>query len=214
VAVDSGGHHTQEVYNYTRLRRHRHVLAVKGAAKPGRPIVAQRPTKVDVTWRGKLERSGAELWLVGTDTAKDWIYSRFKLADGPGALHFSRHLPDEFYQQLTAERKLRRFVKGHPRTEWIKAKADRNEALDLMVYSLALAHYLGLHRYREGDWRRLRDQVAPPSRDLFEEAGRALAAAPAGQATGPPRASSPSASAPRPPQPMRPRGPGFNPRLW
>jgi phage terminase large subunit GpA-like protein len=149
------------------MRRHRHVLAVKGAAKPGRPVIAQRPTKVDVTWRRKLERGGAELWIVGTDTAKDWIYHRLKVSDGPGGLHFSRHLPDDFYAQLTAERKLTRFVKGFRRTEWVKAKADRNEALDLMVYGLAAVHYLGVHRYRPNDWERLREQIEPRNGDLF-----------------------------------------------
>lgn len=28
----------------------------------------------------------------------------------------------------------------------MKGKADRNEALDLLVYNLGMAHYLGLHR--------------------------------------------------------------------
>jgi phage terminase large subunit GpA-like protein len=171
VAIDSGGHHTQEVYSYTRARRHRHVLAVKGAAKPGRPVIAQKPSRVDVTWRGRIERSGAELWIVGTDTAKDWIHNRMKLAEGPGAIHFSRHLPDDFYAQLTAERKLTRWVKGFRRTQWVKAKADRNEVLDLMVYALAMAQYRGLHRYREPDWQRLRDLVDPPQMDLLNVAG-------------------------------------------
>lgn len=184
IAVDSGGHHTQEVYAYTRMRRHRHVLAVKGAAKPGRPVIAQRPSKVDVTWRGKLERGGAELWIVGTDTAKDWIYHRLKVTDGAGGLHFSRHLPDDFYAQLTAERKLTRFIKGFRRTEWVKAKADRNEVLDLMVYTLAVAHYLGLHRYRPNDWQRLRDDIEASQPDLLSDrapAASSPAAAPSQQ---------------------------------
>ncbi|WP_437881035.1 phage terminase large subunit family protein [Pseudomonas sp. LRF_L74] len=167
TAVDSGGHHTDEVYQFTRLRRWRNVIAVKGASKPGRPVLAQRPSKVDVTRLGKTEKHGAELWIVGTDTAKDWIYNRYPFNEGPGALHFSQDLPDDFYDQAVVERKLTRYVKGHKRVEWVKGKAERNEALDLLVYSLAAAQFLGLHRYREAEWSKLRAQVSQAS--LFAE---------------------------------------------
>jgi len=167
TAVDSGGHHTDEVYQFCRLRRWRNVFAIKGASKPGRPVIAQRPSKVDVTWKGTTEKQGAELWMIGTDTAKDWIYNRYPLHDGPGALHFSIDLANDFYDQCVAERKITRYVKGHKRIEWVKGKADRNEGLDLLVYNLAMAHYLGLHRNKEAEWSRLRAAVSQGS--LFAE---------------------------------------------
>ncbi|MGE6790882.1 phage terminase large subunit family protein [Pseudomonas guineae] len=163
TAVDSGGHHTDEVYQFCRLRRWRNVFAIKGASKSGRPVIAQRPSKVDVTWKGTTEKQGVELWMIGTDTAKDWIYNRYHLNDGPGALHFSIDLADDFYDQCVAERKITRYVKGYKRSEWVKGKADRNEALDLLVYNLAMAHYLSLHRYKEPEWARLRAAVSQGS---------------------------------------------------
>ncbi|NHN79696.1 phage terminase large subunit family protein, partial [Azotobacter chroococcum] len=126
TAIDSGGHHTDEVYQFTRLRRWRNIIAVKGASRAGRPVLAQRPSKVDVTWKGTTHKEGAELWMIGTDTAKDWIYNRYALGEGAGALHFSKDLPDDFYDQCVAERKIARYVKGHKRIEWVKGKADRN----------------------------------------------------------------------------------------
>lgn len=167
TGIDSGGHHTHEVYQFCRVRRWRNVFALKGASKPGRPVIAQRPSLVDVTWRGQTERNGAELWMVGTDTAKDWIYNRYSFESGPGAVHFAKDLPDEFFQQCVAERKIARYVKGFKRIEWVKGKADRNEALDLQVYNLAMAYYLGLHRYGEQDWEKLRQALAQAN--LFEE---------------------------------------------
>ena len=167
TAVDSGGHHTDEVYQFCRLRRWRNIFAIKGASKPGRPVIAQRPSMVDVTWKGQTERNGAELWFVGTDTAKDWIYNRYPFEDGPGALHFANDLPDEFFDQCVAERKVARYIKGYKRIEWVKGKAERNEALDLMVYNLAMAHYLGLNRYKEHDWERIRQALAQAG--LFDE---------------------------------------------
>ncbi|WP_443701312.1 terminase gpA endonuclease subunit, partial [Pseudomonas sp.] len=167
VAVDSGGHHTDEVYQFCRVRRWRNIFAIKGASKPGKPVIAQRPSMVDVTWKGQTERGGAELWFVGTDTAKDWIYNRYPFEDGPGALHFANDLPDDFFAQCVAERKVARYVRGHKRIEWVKGKAERNEALDLMVYCLAMAHYLGINRYKEHDWDRVRQALAQSG--LFDE---------------------------------------------
>jgi phage terminase large subunit GpA-like protein len=168
AGVDSGGHHTDEVYQFCRVRRWRNVFAIKGASKPGRPVIAQRPSMVDVTWKGQTERNGAELWFVGTDTAKDWIYNRYGFPAGPGALHFANDLPDDFFAQCVAERKVARYIRGHKRIEWIKGKAERNEALDLMVYCLAMAHYLGINRYQEHDWERVRQSLAQSG--LFDEA--------------------------------------------
>lgn len=167
TGVDSGGHHTDEVYQFCRVRRWRNIFAIKGASKPGRPVIAQRPSMVDVTWKGQTERNGAELWFVGTDTAKDWIYNRYPFPDGPGSLHFANDLPDEFFAQCVAERKVARYVRGHKRIEWIKGKAERNEALDLMVYCLAMAHYMGINRYQENDWERVRHSLAQSG--LFDD---------------------------------------------
>jgi phage terminase large subunit GpA-like protein len=167
VGIDSGGHHTHEVYQFCRMRKHRHVLAVKGASKPGRPVLAARPSKVDVHWRGSMDKEGADLWMVGADTGKDWLYNRWRIPSGPGGVHFSNDLPEDYYKQLVAEYKHTRYIKGHKRVEWVKAKADRNEALDLSVYNLAMAHYLGLHRFGATDWERWRMKVEPPQGDLF-----------------------------------------------
>lgn len=193
TAIDSGGHHTDEVYQFTRLRRWRNIIAVKGASRSGRPVLAQRPSKVDVTWRGTTHKQGAELWFIGTDTAKDWIYNRYAMNEGPGALHFSQDLPDDFYEQCVVERKVARYVKGHKRIEWVKGKADRNEALDLLVYNLAVAHLLGLNRYREGEWAKLRQSVSQGS--LFADPAPA-GAEPPPLATPPQPASPPPAPAP------------------
>lgn len=209
TCIDSGGHHTAEVYQFTRLRRWRNVLAVKGASRRGCPVLAQRPSKVDLTWQGKTEKQGAELWMIGTDTAKDWIYNRYELPAGPGALHLCSDLPDEFFDQCVAERKAIRYVKGFKRVEWVKAKSERNEALDLLVYNLAAANFLGLHRYHEHQWAALRaalcqgdllSQSAEPSNPPSEPVPKANPVAP-------PTPSAPPASAAVPTKPAaRPAG--------
>lgn len=193
-AVDSGGHHTHEVYQFCRRHRGVGVFAVKGLSVPGRPVLG-KPTAVDVNARGERIPKGAQLWLLGVDTAKALIYGRLKVRDaGPGCMHFSRELPSDYYEQLTAERLVTRYVKGRPRLEWIKPAGRRNEALDLEVYAIAAAHKLQLNRYREADWDALERRIQPAQADLL-------------QSVAPPPAEEPFQALA--PQPVPPRSGGF-----
>lgn len=165
AAVDSGGHHTQAVYNFTRQRSHRHVFAIKGQSQANKPILG-KPSDVQVNLRGQKIK-GHKLWPVGTDTAKALIYGRMRLAaPGPGYMHLSRQLPPEEFEQLTAERLATRYVKGHAKLEWVKPAGRRNEALDCEVYALAAAYYLGMARWKENDWAKW--ERAAQTRQLFD----------------------------------------------
>jgi len=144
VGIDTGGHKTQSVYNYVRTRGPR-VFALKGLSTQGKQVL-NRPTKQDVDFNGVKIKNGVELWHVGTDTAKGMIYSRLNIVEhGPGFYHFPIGLEEEFYLQLTAEKIVKKFVKGYPRYEWIKTRA-RNEVLDCCVYCLAAAYKAGITR--------------------------------------------------------------------
>lgn len=136
ACVDSGGHYTQQVYNYARLRAGRRVFAIKGVGGEGRPIVG-RPTKNNI---GKIN-----LFPVGTDTAKELVYARLKIAgEGDGYCHFPSGRSEEYFRMLTAEKKVTRYFKGRPRTEWAKIRT-RNEALDCRVYATAAFAILNLN---------------------------------------------------------------------
>lgn len=165
--VDSGGAHTQDVYSFTASRQKRNIYAIKGASRPHRPIVSSKPTLVGVTNKGQLEKHGAKMWFIGTDTAKDYLASRWKKVSGPGAVHFSKDLSEDYYKQLTAEYRTTVYKRGRPVSVWEKKQADRNEAGDLMVYNLACAQFLGLHKRNEHQWQILRDRVKPSTDDLF-----------------------------------------------
>jgi phage terminase large subunit GpA-like protein len=161
-AIDSGGHHTHLVYTYARRWDHEQVLAVKGSSQPGRPVLG-KPSPVDINHQGRVLKKGARLWLVGTDTAKGLIYARLRNEQaGAGYIHFSTDLLGAHYEQLTAERRITRYHRGHPRHEWVKPNGKRNEQLDLAVYNLVAAYYLGVHRYTDVHWQRLEQQVRQP----------------------------------------------------
>ncbi|MBL0918033.1 MAG: phage terminase large subunit family protein [Hydrogenophaga sp.] len=199
VFVDSGGSNTQDVYAFTSARKRRNVFAIKGASRPNRPILAAKPSFVDVNWRGKTEPRGAQLWYIGTDTGKDYLQARWNRASGPGAVHFSVDLPEAYYKGLTAEYRTHGYRRGRKVSWWEQKKGEPNEPLDLMNYNLAAAHYLGLHKKSDTAWQMLRNRLAPEL-DLFGESQAASVSVE--RPTSPPRADS-SAQPPSPVAPSR-----------
>lgn len=134
--VDSGGHHTRSVYNYAKTRAGRGIYAIKGVGGEGKPVVG-RPSKNNI---GKIP-----LYPVGVDTAKELHYARLRMEDaGPGYCHFRHDMDDEYFRQLTAEKRVVRYHKGYPKHEWKKMRT-RNEALDVRVYAIAALAILNVN---------------------------------------------------------------------
>lgn len=147
AAIDSGGHRTQAVYAYVRRRMPR-VFAVKGSSLPGRPVIAARPSKQDLDWKGERIDGGVALWIVGADTAKGEIYARLRLAEpGPRFVHFPSGIEDEYFEQLTGEKLVTRYQRGVPRLEWLRVRR-RQDALDCEVYAYAAALRTGISRVK------------------------------------------------------------------
>ena len=156
--IDSGGHYTQQVYNYARQRTGRRVFAIKGIGGEGKPIIG-RPSKNNI---GKIN-----LFPVGTDTAKELVYARLKMTDeGDGYCHFPEDRNAEYFRMLTAEKKITKYFKGRPKREWVKIR-QRNEALDCRVYATAALAVLNLNIeavYKQAQNRLLSDETSRPSR--------------------------------------------------
>lgn len=134
VCVDSGGHHTQAVYAYCKKRQLRRIFAIKGSSIAGKVLVS-RPSIAN--------RMRVKLFSIGTDTAKEMIYSRLKITElGPGYCHFPINYDAEYFKQLTAEKIVTYYNKGFPTRKWEKPAGKRNEALDCRVYALAALYIL------------------------------------------------------------------------
>jgi phage terminase large subunit GpA-like protein len=134
ACVDSGGHRTQEVYEFCRARVARNVFAIKGYAGAGRPIVG----------KATLNAQRAPLYPVGVDTGKEAVYSRLALAEpGPGYCHFpiGRGFDDEFFKGLISEKRVVKMRGGRRVTQWKQVRA-RNEPLDCAVYATAAMEIL------------------------------------------------------------------------
>tara|TARA_Y100000401_G_scaffold113747_1_gene114856 strand:+ start:75 stop:1226 length:1152 start_codon:yes stop_codon:yes gene_type:complete len=153
-AIDSGGHHTQEVYQYARERAAMGVIAIKGMNQKGKPPLG-KASKVDINFQGKAMKKGAQLFPVGVDGVKSLLFGRLKHNDpGPGYLHFYPTVGATYFAELTAERQVLRYKNGFPQRLWVKKSQSPNEALDEMVYGYAALHRL----YQKFDRRSIWDQ--------------------------------------------------------
>jgi phage terminase large subunit GpA-like protein len=171
-AIDSGGHHTAEVYAYARERMANGVIAIKGMSTKGKPPLG-KPSKVDLNRKGQVVKKGAQVFPVGSDTVKSLLFGRLKHNEkGAGYLHFYPTVGTEYFEELTAEKQVLRYKNGYPQRVWMKKSSARNEALDELVYA-----YSALHRlYQLYDRRTIWDQferavrpaegepAAPPAR--------------------------------------------------
>ena len=131
TTIDSG-FQTQMVYAFTKNKRGRRIFAIKGQSQSGKTVVG-KPTKI-----GKENNI---LYPVGSDTAKEVIYSRLASEYGYSTLHFPLTVDEEYFRQLTAEQRFVKFVKGRKTLYW-KQIRERNEALDTICYSLAAVYIL------------------------------------------------------------------------
>jgi len=125
--IDSGdGAWTAKVYDYCRARFARKILAGKGVA-------GNRPP---------LQRSSAKglpLFLIGVDGLKSQILQRLTRGQ---TIRFSNRLEVDYYDQVTSERAVVRYVKGAPVRRFERIPGRRAEALDCLVYALAARHAL------------------------------------------------------------------------
>ena len=150
TCIDSGGHHTNQVYQFTKPRQGRRVFAVKGLSTAGKPI-ANRPTFVG--------KNKAVLYGVGSDSAKEAIFARLSSEPEYTTLHFCSDLDEEYFQQLTAEKRVTKFVRGKKSLVW-KQIRPRNEALDTLVYNFAAIYILNPN-YDTIEERILSQQIKP-----------------------------------------------------
>ena len=139
--IDSGGHHTQDVYKFTGAREGRNIFACVGKAGPGRPIVS-RPKRTD-----KSRKQDATLVNVGVDTAKDqlfnWLPQEDRTANGYCHFPISDEYDDEHFAQLTSEKRVTKWVRGSKVWSYKKIR-NRNEALDIRNYAYGALRLSGV----------------------------------------------------------------------
>lgn len=138
TCIDSGGHHTDQVYRFTKERYERRIFAIKGKGGQEVPYIRNPSTN---------NRVKTPLFVLGVDAGKALVYQRLKHEPperkGPNYCHFPLNeeagYDEQYFRGLTSEKAVVRFRKGRSVTVWeIKdASYKRNEPLDLRNYATA-----------------------------------------------------------------------------
>ncbi len=161
LAVDSS-FNTQQVYGWCRRYPMNRVIAIKGIDKQS--VAVAQPRAVDVTIRGKTLSKGFKIWPIGVSLLKGELYSLLRLekpVDGEpfpkGYCHFPMY-DEEYFKQITAERLVTRSMRGFAKHEWELTRA-RNEALDCRIYAMACLNALGIPRFNQSHWNKLKEDL-------------------------------------------------------
>ncbi|MEM7695298.1 MAG: phage terminase large subunit family protein [Pseudomonadota bacterium] len=127
AVVDSGdGVTVDKVYAFCRERAGRRILAGKGMAG----------SRQALTIGGKV-RGGGRVHIIGVDGLKGQLLTRLQSGR---SVRFSDELGPSWFEQLTAERRVVRYERGHPTRRWVRKAGQDAEALDCTVYAMAARH--------------------------------------------------------------------------
>lgn len=132
--------------------------------------------RLDQKTDGAFWRRSSRGYRLNADRAKELLYQDLKVEDPQARRYcrFPRGLPEEFFQQLCSEKKVRRNDRSGLATyRWeLVSPGIRNEVLDTANYATLAAMLCGWHRLTPDDWARLEhERESPPpdggQQDLF-----------------------------------------------
>ena len=166
AGIDSG-YQAQKVYNFCKRYDASKVLPIKGRDDIKTMIGTTSAVDLQNEKTGKRLKKGVRLWHIGVNIIKDELFSDLNLSapddimDGfPGGFLHYPQLDEEFFRQLTSEKRIVMKGKdGKQKSSYVKTY-DRNEVLDLHVYARAIASVIGIDRLNESGWQRLESQIA------------------------------------------------------
>lgn len=136
--IDTQGHRTSEVYDWTRL--HPHILPCQGKSTRGGASVSWNA--IDYYPGTKIKIPGG-LNLYGIDTIfyKNMLSGKLEIKrDDPGAYLFHNEIDDDYAAQLCVEYRNEKGI-------WDCPKGRDNHYWDCSVYDLAYAHYIGIRSW-------------------------------------------------------------------
>jgi len=176
LAID-GNAYTTDVFAWAKKHSWNRVIVVRGAKSEQAPTLAL--TKSERRADGKVRKAQKRFYNVGVSGLKMALYEHLKKPDplARGACAYPRGLDDEFYRQLTAEKRVVQTDRwGYPKAAW-RLDHDRNEVLDTELYAEAAGIRCGFYTRSPEDWQRLaaeREAAPPePQADLFDPANPA-----------------------------------------
>jgi phage terminase large subunit GpA-like protein len=173
----SDGNTNDAVYQFCRKWKARGVMAGKGRATGE---IFSTPRAIDHTSKSKASKYGLQVYIIGTEKAKDLIVGfgenagRLRLTGrGPGRMHWYKNIRGDYYAQVTSE--IKAPMRGRPRNMiyWQVKQGVRNEFLDCEVYALHAQRKLRIHLMSDAQWMSYEQKMRQP--DLVAQAIEATA---------------------------------------
>jgi len=173
LAID-GNTYTKDVFAWAKRHPWTKVIVVRGANSDLAPPLAL--TKTERKPDGSVRKTQKRFYNVGVSGLKSSLYEVLRRPDplARGFCGYPKGLDDEFYRQLTAEKRVVSVNKrtGFPKAEW--QKDGRNEVLDTENYAEAAAIRCGWYTRTAESWAQLRAEREKVNEsgtvDLFDPA--------------------------------------------
>lgn len=171
-AID-GNAYTKDVFAWAKRHPWTKVIVVRGAKSDIAPPLAL--TKTERKADGSVRKAQKRFYNVGVSGLKSSFYEVLSRADPLARCYcgYPTGLDDEFYRQMTAEKRIVETDKktGFPRAYWSK-EHERNEVLDTELYAEAAAIRCGWYSHTAESWSALRAErekiVEKGQQDLFD----------------------------------------------
>lgn len=163
LAID-GNAWTEDVWSFARRHPAGRVIMVRGANSENAPLLER--VRKERNRAGKLLKYSRRFYNFGTSTLKMALYRNLARLDpqGRGFIGLPKGLDDEFFRQLTAER--RKPIKrrdGFTVYQWVKDPSQANEGLDTHLQAEAAAIRLGVRSLPDRTWDQLEaERDCPP----------------------------------------------------
>lgn len=164
MAAIDGNAWTEDVWDWARRHPKHRLIMVRGRGEDHAPRLARVKRERNertgnlLKWAGRFYNFAASLLKMALyrDLAKDD-------PTGKGFVSFPRGLDDEYFRELTAERRQPFKRHGFTLWRWIKDPGQANEALDTMNQAEAAATKFGVRSLPDESWNRLeRERETPP----------------------------------------------------
>ena len=171
LAAIDGNAWTPDVYSWVRKHPPSRVMMVRGRHEDWAPMLARVTKQVDD--RGNPIQYAHRFYNFGASKLKDALYRNLaKTIQGErGYVSFPKGLEDEYFRQLTSERRLPVTSKGLTVYRWKKDEGVNNEVLDTMNQAEAAALQSGWRGMPEAIWQRYEKSLD----DLARAAGKGSA---------------------------------------
>ena len=162
AAID-GNAWTEDVWSFARRHASNKLIMVRGRGDDGAPRLA-------LVKRERHEKTGTLLayskrfYHLGVSVLKMSLYRDLQKDDAtsPGYVSFPSGLGDEYFQELTAERRTAVKRHGFQVFRWTKDDRQDNEALDTAIIATGAAIRFGAYGLSDQGWAKLRTDRETP----------------------------------------------------